>query len=99
MRHYSCGSNPSQISRAVGYTVERSVVGWHNRGMKTRFHHTPLQPVRSEYRDDGSIRPLATINIPGTNDQVLEVVFLGGEYDVQLIRMKILRRDEDTIPY
>ena len=74
-------------------------MGWHNRGMKTRFQHTPLQLVRREYRDDGSIRPLATINIPGTNDQVLEVAFLGAEHDVQLIRVKMPGRDEDTIPY
>ena len=74
-------------------------MGWHNRGMKTRFHHTPLQPVRSEYRDDGSIRPSATIKIPGTDSRVLEVAFLGGEHDVQLIRVKTPGRDEDTIPY
>lgn len=67
--------------------------------MKTRFHYTLLQLVRSEYRDDGSIRPLATINIPGTNGRALEVAFLGGEHEVQLIRVKIPRRDEDGIPY
>jgi hypothetical protein len=42
---------------------------------------------------------LATIKIPGTNGRVLEVAFLGGEHDVQLIRVKIPGRDEDTIPY
>jgi hypothetical protein len=74
-------------------------VGWHSRGMKTRFHHTPLQPVRREYVDDGPIRPLATINIAGTNGRALEIAFLGGEYEVQRIRVKIPGRNDDTIPY
>lgn len=67
--------------------------------MKTRFQHTPLQLVRSEYRDDGSIRPSDTINIAGTNGRALELVFLGGEHEVPLIRVKLPRRDEGTIPY
>jgi len=67
--------------------------------MKTRCHHTPLQLVGSEYRDDGSMCPLATINIPGANGRVLEVAFLGGGHDVQLIRAKTPERGEDTIPY
>ena len=74
-------------------------MGWHSCGMKTRFHDTPLQLVRSEYRDDGPIRPLATINIAGTNGRALEVAFLDGEHEEQLIRVKIPGRDEDTIPY
>jgi hypothetical protein len=74
-------------------------MGWHSRGMKTRSEHAPLQPVSSEYLDDGPIRPLATINIAGTNGRALEIAFLGGEHEVQLIRVKIPGRNDDTIPY